>query len=75
MKKGTSHQLLDAVSRLPRLERPKPDVDDTIPDEVQGAGIVQEPTGQILDGALLSKLGVEVIDTPKGDIGRRCDYT
>lgn len=64
---GVNHQLPDAVSRLPFGDEPGADADySSFPDDSSSRTIYRGPLGPVLDGLLLSELGVAKGDTPTG---------
>ena len=63
---GPQHRLPDALSRLPIADAPGADVDDSFPDDSSTWTTYRGPQGPVLDGILVSELGVEEVNTPTG---------
>lgn len=64
--KGRSRHLPDALSRLPRFDMPGKDITADFPDDLSTKLSFRGPTGPVLDGILLSDLGVEDISYQDG---------
>ena len=63
-KAGQNHDLPDALSRLPRFETPGEDIDDSFPGDASDRQAYQGARGPILDGVLLSDMGIDETDVP-----------
>lgn len=61
-REGRKHHLPDALSRLPRSDRPATDIDVSFPGESPTALTCRGPQGPILDGIPLKDMGVDEID-------------
>ena len=63
---GANRQLPDALARMPIEDTPGVDVDDSFPDESSTRTTYGYPRGPVLDGVLLSELGIDEVDTYVG---------
>lgn len=68
-KEGRSHHLPDALSRLPRFDMPGEDIDTSFPGDSSTKLSFRGPKGPVLDGVLLSDLGVKDVDYQDGSAG------